>query len=294
MGSSVNDTPAGRFAPSPTGRMHLGNIFAAYASYRSIKSRGGKWILRIEDLDRDRSRLEYAKWIEDDLQWLGLEWDEGGLENKGPNPPYIQSGRTEIYRQALRKLADKGLVYPCRCTRADIRAASAPHQSDGEIRYPGTCRPATSQPATDIELDFCRNHTSLRLMVPDSEIEFTDRIKGTQRVNLTATCGDFIIRRADGIFAYQLAVAVDDAMMGITEVVRGEDLLTSTPRQIHILRLLNLATPEYAHIPLLLNSQGIRLSKRDHSQSMEHLRRQHTPSSLRQLLESYLPEGLTK
>lgn len=268
----------GRFAPSPTGRMHLGNMFSALVSWLSVRSRGGRWILRIEDLDPQRSRLEYARQIEDDLLWLGLDWDEGGVDDRGANGPYSQSLRGEIYQKALNRLNDAGLLYPCSCRRADILATQAPHQSDGRIVYAGTCRPQNF-PNKSNSIDLSQP-AALRLFVPDEDIPFCDRVFGGQMVNLSSHCGDFVVRRADGAWAYQLAVVVDDAMMGVTEVVRGCDLLLSSAQQIYLYRLLGYKDPEFAHLPLICNAEGVRLSKRDASLSMEALRMQFTPRQL--------------
>ena len=268
----------GRFAPSPTGRMHLGNVFTALLSWLSVRQSGGKWILRIEDLDPQRSKLDYGRRIEDDLLWLGLDWDEGGLDDRGPHGPYRQSLRNEIYSDYLERLRLTGLTYPCTCTRADIMATQAPHQSDGRIIYQGTCRPAgfpDGHPAPTPD----RPHAT-RLYVPDETITFTDRIFGSRSSNLAHDCGDFVVRRADGAWAYQLAVVVDDALMGVTEVVRGCDLLLSTAQQLYLYRLLGLEPPHYVHLPLLCNSAGQRLSKRDSSLSMEELRRLHAPEEI--------------
>lgn len=255
--------------------MHLGNIYTALLSWLSVKSRGGKWILRIEDLDPQRSKMEYARQIEDDLRWLGLEWDEGGLEGKGPNGPYIQSQRHHFYEKALEKLKATGLCYPCTCTRADILATQAPHESDGRVVYKGTCRPAII-PSQYID----KPKAAVRLAVPDEDITFIDRIKGKKSVNLAKHCGDFIVRRGDGAWAYQLAVVVDDAMMGVTEVMRGDDLLLSAAQQIYLYRLLGYEPPEFAHVPLVCNEAGIRLSKRDKSLSMEYLRAHYSPEEI--------------
>lgn len=267
--------PVGRFAPSPTGRMHLGNLYAALMSWLSVRRRGGRWILRIEDLDPQRSRLEYARQIEDDLRWLGLDWDEGGVDDLGPNGPYVQSLRSDFYREALSRLDATGFTYPCYCTRAELHAPSAPHASDGRFIYPGTCRPPRLSGRTLPD-----RKPSTRIIVPDRDITFTDLICGPQSVNLAREIGDFILRRADGAWAYQLAVVTDDALMGVTEVMRGDDLLTSAAQQIYLYELLGYRPPEFAHIPLILNEQGIRLSKRDTSLSMEALRARHTPQSL--------------
>ena len=246
----------GRFAPSPTGIMHLGNVMCALLSWLSAKSKDGTWVLRIEDLDPDRSRRQFADRLMHDLEWLGLTWDEG---------PYFQSERHERYAAALERLCAMDLVYPCFCTRADIMATQAPHESDGRIVYAGTCRARTYN-KKDME------RAALRLKVPDREIAFTDGHYGPQRVNLSRHCGDFIIRRKDGAWAYQLAVVVDDAEMGITEVVRGSDLLLSSPQQIYLAELLGYPLPSFIHLPLLCNAQGQRLSKRDKSLDMEALR----------------------
>ncbi|MBD5286882.1 MAG: tRNA glutamyl-Q(34) synthetase GluQRS [Bacteroides sp.] len=255
--------------------MHLGNIYTALLSWLSVKSRGGRWILRIEDLDPQRSKIEYARLIEDDLHWLGLEWDEGGLDGVGPNGPYVQSRRHHLYMEALERLKASGLCYPCSCTRADILATQAPHESDGRVVYKGTCRPPV-MPSPYMD----RPGAAVRLMVPDEDISFIDRIKGPQTVNLARHCGDFIVRRGDGAWSYQLAVVVDDALMGVTEVMRGDDLLLSAAQQIYLYRLLGFDSPEFAHVPLVCNEQGIRLSKRDRSLSMEYLREHHTPEEV--------------
>lgn len=278
--------PVGRFAPSPTGRMHLGNVFAALMSWLSAKSRGGRWILRIEDLDPQRSKESWAHLIEDDLRWLGLHPDEGGYDASGPSAPYRQSLRSEFYEKILSRLNDTGLTYPCRCTRADILSTQAPHESDGRIVYPGTCRPRTS-PDSQLTTNDSRLTTNdsrpvraTRLIVPDETITFTDRLYGRQSVNLASHCGDFVLRRADGAWAYQLAVVADDAAMGVNEVVRGSDLLLSSAQQIYLYRLLGLEPPEFAHIPLLCNEAGQRLSKRDRSMNMEELRDRFKPEDI--------------
>lgn len=263
----MKEEVVGRFAPSPSGRMHFGNIYTSVLSWLSVKSRGGRWILRIEDLDPQRSKMEYARMIEDDLLWLGLEWDEGGIEGKGSHGPYLQSQRHEYYLEALEKLKETGLCYPCTCTRADILATQAPHESDGRVVYRGTCRPP-KMPSSFHE----KVRAAVRLMVPDEEIIYTDLIQGPQSVNLAHHCGDFIVRRGDGAWAYQLAVVVDDALMGVTEVMRGKDLLLSAAQQIYLYRLLGYKRPEFAHLPLITNEEGVRLSKRDKSLSMEYLR----------------------
>lgn len=246
--------------------MHLGNVYAALMSWLSARRAGGRWILRIEDLDPQRSRPEYARQIEDDLHWLGLEWDEGGID-----AGYCQSLRHDYYRQALSALEEQGLVYPCHCTRADLRATQAPHASDGRAIYSGRCRPAWGPPfpPPGEEIPGAR-----RLFIPDGlRVSVTDRNLGAETIDLSAEVGDFVLRRADGAWAYQLAVVVDDALMGVTEVVRGSDLwLPSTHQQAHLYHLLGWQTPEWAHIPLITNARGERLSKRDASLSLAELR----------------------
>lgn len=260
----------GRFAPSPTGRMHLGNVFSALLSWLSARAQGGTWLLRIEDIDPQRSRHEYADMLMDDLQWLGLEWD---------GKPCWQSQRGDIYARYLQQLTEAGLIYPCYCTRADILATQAPHESDGRVVYKGTCR--NLPPGT---------HTgpaALRMKVPDEGrgiVTFTDGHYGTHTVDLTTQCGDFIVRRKDGAWAYQLAVVVDDALMGINEVVRGRDLLLSSPQQIYLAKQLGFTPPRFTHLPLLCNTAGQRLSKRDKSLDMGCLRQRFTPNQIIGLL----------
>lgn len=256
----------GRFAPSPTGRMHLGNVFSALLSWLSVKSKGGQWLLRIEDIDPIRSRQEYVKLLMDDLCWLGLEWD---------GEPVYQSQRSDIYTHYYNILCEQGLTYPCYCTRADLLATQAPHESDGRVVYAGTCRHRPPRP---------RQAAATRLIVPDKEVAFIDGHYGERHVNLAQQVGDFIIRRKDGAWAYQLAVVIDDALMGVTEVVRGRDLLLSTPQQLYVARLLGFPEPQFFHLPLLLGDSGERLSKRDRSLDMEALRQRHTASEIIGLL----------
>lgn len=272
----VKNVVVGRFAPSPTGRMHLGNVYAALQSWLSVRRRGGRWILRIEDLDPGRSRREYAEQLEDDLRWLGLRWDEGGLDGVGPRGPYVQSLRGDIYAAELERLRKTGLTYACTCTRADIMASSAPHLSDGRIVYSGRCRP----PAMPCFAPEPEGRHALRLWVPDRTVGFVDRNFGPQSVNLARECGDFVLRRADGAWAYQFAVVVDDALMGVTEVVRGEDLLPSSARQIYLYGLLGFKVPEFAHIPLLRNAAGQRLAKRDAALNLAVLRPENSPEAV--------------
>lgn len=264
----------GRFAPSPTGRMHLGNVYSALLSWLSAKSQDGAWVLRIEDIDPQRSHKEYADQLMDDLRWLGLTWDEG---------PYYQSQRGAIYEEYLSRLQDLGLTYPCYCTRADIMATQAPHESDGRVVYKGTCRPKALRLMRNEELGVrssFERKPSTRIFVPYEEIPFTDGHYGQHSINLATHCGDFILRRADGAWAYQLAVVVDDALMGITEVVRGRDLLLSVPQQIYLHRLLGFTPPSFCHLPLLCNLDGQRLCKRDKSLDLGELRKDYTPQQI--------------
>lgn len=256
----------GRFAPSPSGRIHLGNLLCCLLAWLSARQKGGKVVLRIEDLDTARCKRPYAEQMIEDLQWLGLTWDEGPGVG-GPDGPYYQSERTALYEEALDKLRSMGLVYPCYCTRAELHAASAPHRSDGQAVYPGTCRHLTAA-----EREKKTRAPATRLMVPDETWSFTDGHMGHYGENLLHECGDFLLRRSDGMFAYQLAVVVDDAAMGVTEVVRGSDLLSSTPRQLYLYDLLGLKAPEFIHFPLLLAPDGRRLSKRDADAGLDDLR----------------------
>ena len=266
----------GRFAPSPSGRLHLGNLACSLLAWLSAKSQGGSIVLRIEDLDAERCPRIYAQQLEQDLAWLGLFWDEGGSSG-GPNGPYYQSECGDIYTASYKKLQEKGLVYPCFCSRAQLHAASAPHTSDGNVIYPGTCRDLTPEQIAEKSKT---KAPAYRVRVPDEVIRFTDGCMGPHSENLLRDCGDFYLRRGDGVFASQLAVGVDDARMGVTEVVRGADLLSSTARQLYLYRLLGLPAPRFAHCPLLLAPDGRRLSKRDGDQSLENLREKYTPQEI--------------
>ena len=250
--------------------MHLGNVFSALLAWLSVRAAGGELLLRVEDLDPDRSRPEYVQLLREDLQWLGLTWD------RETQP---QSERAEIYAAQFRKLEQTGLVYPCYCSRAALHAASAPHTADGQLIYAGTCRHLTpAQRAVQ------KKPPAWRLQVPDRVYGFTDGLQGPYTENLAADCGDFIIRRADGVYAYQLAVVTDDALSGVTQVVRGQDLLSSTPRQLYLYALLDLTPPAFYHVPLLLASDGRRLSKRDRDLDLGQLRRRTGPEQILGLL----------
>ena len=274
-----NTVVTGRFAPSPSGRMHLGNVFTAVLSWLSVKSRGGKWILRIEDLDPQRSKRIYSELIEDDLNWLGLVWDEGGMDGIGNHGPYCQSQRGDKYEDGLNILISQGLTYPCFCTREELMATNAPHLSDGRKVYGGTCRPE-SLGGKKNALCESRKIRATRLYVPDKTIVFEDGVFGKMIVNMGEEIGDFVVRRGDGAWAYQLAVVIDDALMGVTEVMRGCDLLQSAAQQIYLYKLLGYPIPEFSHLPLLCNKEGQRLSKRDSALNMEVLRREHTPEEI--------------
>lgn len=251
--------------------MHLGNVLAALLSWLSAKQQGGLWRLRIEDLDPQRSRREYADGLMHDLEWLGLTWD---------GEVVWQSHRTEIYERYLTQLSTS-IIYSCTCTRNEILAAQAPHESDGRIVYPGTCRNKNIQ----------SSKAAIRLIVPDEQIEYEDRVYGLQSVNLATHCGDFIVRRSDGVFAYQLAVVVDDAEMGVTEIVRGRDLLLSAAQQLYLYRLLGLPEPQFCHHPLLINEAGQRLCKRDHALALSAMRQHMTAPEIIGLLAHTM--GLT-
>ena len=258
--------PVGRFAPTPSGRMHLGNVFAALMSWLSPKSRGGSWILRMEDLDTLRTKAEYAEALRDDLRWLGLSWD---LETDA------QSTRSAVYDRYFEALREKELLFPCYCTRSQLHNVNAPHLSDGTYVYAGTCRNLTAE-----QRSAQKRQPSWRVMVPDREYEFTDLVQGHYRENLLTDCGDFVVRRADGVYVYQLAVTVDDGESGVTEVVRGWDLLGSAPRQMYLQELFGFDHPEYAHIPMLMAPEGRRLSKRDQDLDMGALRQRLKPEEL--------------
>lgn len=266
----------GRFAPSPSGRMHLGNAWTVLLAWLSARSKGGVVVLRMEDLDPDRSKEHFARAILDDLAWLGLDWDEGP-DKGGPYGPYSQRQRRGYYQQCLEKLETRGMVYPCYCTRAELRGLAqgshpddahaahsgvtqAPHAGEAEPVYAGTCLTLSGQARAAREASGRR--PSLRIKAPCTRIEFTDMVLGPHAQELATQCGDFVLRRSDGVHAYQLAVVADDAAQRITEVVRGADLLESTARQIFLYRAFGWPEPAFAHVPLLVDPGGRRLSKR--------------------------------
>lgn len=270
MTLSPSTSARGRFAPSPSGRMHLGNVFTAIMSYLSARKKGGGWIVRMEDLDTQRCRSEFKRLLLDDLRWLGLEWDNAAPSADTILPhEFFQSERGHLYTKAFSTLLGKGLVYDCYCTRADLRSSSAPHSSDGISVYSGKCRGLSDD---ERRLLSERRSPAQRLATDDRTIVFTDGHYGRQEHNLALDCGDFIIRRSDGNFAYQLAVVVDDALMGVTEVVRGRDLLPSTAAQLYLYECLSLTPPRFIHHPLLLAPDKRRLSKRNKDTDMGCLR----------------------
>ncbi len=260
---AAEKTPVGRFAPTPSGRMHLGNVFAALIAWLSVKAKGGEMVLRMEDLDTQRTSEEYARLLREDLLWLGLTWDR-------EMPP--QSSRSAVYDRYFAQLREMGLLYPCYCTRSQLHSVNAPHLSDGTYVYPGTCRSLTEKPAG--------RDPSWRVKVPDRMWQFEDMLQGQYTQNLATDCGDFVVRRADGVYVYQLAVTVDDGEAGVTEVVRGSDLLGSAPRQMYLQELFGFSHPQYGHVPMLLAPDGRRLSKRDGDLDMGALRKKLTPEQL--------------
>lgn len=258
--------PVGRFAPTPSGRMHLGNVFAALIAWLSVRSRDGEMVLRMEDLDTQRTSEVYASQLREDLRWLGLDYDR-------ETPP--QSRRGAVYDRYFEQLREMGLLYPCYCTRSQLHSVNAPHLSDGTYVYPGTCRNLT--PAQRQAMD---RAPAWRVVVPDRQWRFTDRVQGEYRLNLAEECGDMVVRRADGVYVYQLAVTVDDGEAGVTEVVRGMDLLSSAPRQMYLQELFGFPHPSYGHVPMLLAPDGRRLSKRDRDLDLGQLQKWVSPEAV--------------
>ena len=301
----------GRYAPSPTGALHLGNLRTALLAWLCARHGGGRYILRVEDLDLPRVRPGATGGMLADLRWLGLEWDEGP-DAGGPYGPYFQSARQALYDAALARLRDAGLVYPCYCTRAELaRLASAPQAGDDAPRYPGTCRNLTD--AERRARGAAGRRPALRFRAPDAPIRIRDTLHGEQVESVAETVGDFLVRRSDGIVAYQLAVVVDDALMGITQVVRGDDLLASTARQLALYAALGYPLPrEYVHVPLLLDAAGARMAKREGAMGLDPLRERCArpekvlgmlaascglwpagrPASLDELLAAFAPERI--
>jgi glutamyl/glutaminyl-tRNA synthetase len=287
----VNTLPKyrGRLAPSPTGYLHLGHARTFWMAQQRAMENGGTLVLRNEDLDSTRFKMEFVPAMIEDLKWFGFEWQEGP-DRGGPFAPYNQSERMDFYRDALEKLRAGNFIYPCTCSRKDIRsAARAPHAEDDEVIYPGTCRGKGDKRVTSDTnvaaaiLSHATRHASLRFRVPDGEtISFMDGKCGEQRFVAGKDFGDFVVWRGDGVPSYQLACVADDAAMQITEVVRGADLLVSTARQILLYRALGLTPPAFFHCPLWCDEAGVRLAKRHDTLSLRALRvRGETPESLR-------------
>jgi glutamyl-Q tRNA(Asp) synthetase len=263
----------GRFAPSPTGALHLGSLLTAVASFLDARSQGGRWLVRMEDLDPPREVAGAADNILRTLERFGLHWDEAVV---------FQSRRDDLYQQHLQRLVELGLIYPCGCSRRDIRAQVGPGAS--AAIYPGTCRGGLPEG---------RSARALRVLVSDISIGFDDRLQGTLQEHLPTQVGDFILRRADGPFAYQLAVVVDDALQGISDVVRGADLLDSTARQVYLQRLLEFDTPRYLHLPVLVNERGAKLSKQTGARAVASAAAVPTLVEVLDMLGQRLPESPT-
>lgn len=287
----------GRLAPSPTGHLHLGHARTFWTAQQRAEAAGGVLVLRNEDLDPDRCRAEFVQAMFEDLRWFGLRWQEGP-DCGGPFAPYTQSERRAHYVEAFQRLRAGGFIYPCRCSRRDVqRALQAPHAADDEPVYPGTCRPAGQssgfrvssselwEPAANPkpETQNPERRVNWRFRVPDGEtVSFEDGSVGPQSFVAGKDFGDFIVWRHDDVPAYQLAVTVDDALMKITEVVRGADLLVSTARQLLLYRALGWVAPAFFHCPLVTDGQGVRLAKRHDAMSLRTLRERGVkPQTLR-------------
>jgi len=268
----------GRIAPSPTGYLHLGHARTFWTAQQRAEAANGTLILRMDDLDGPRCTAEFSAAAIEDLKWLGLRWHEGP-DIGGPHGPYTQSERMPLYTEAFERLRASGLIYPCKCSRQDVlRALSAPHEGEEEPLYPGTCRPPTPIVSTEK-----RDGINWRFRVPDGEmVSFLDGNFGEQRTTAGRDFGDFLAWRKDGFPSYQLACAVDDALMQITEVVRGADLITSTFRQLLIFRALGQTPPAFFHCELMTDETGTRLAKRNDALSLRTLRAAgRTPEELR-------------
>lgn len=266
----------GRFAPTPSGRMHLGNVYSLLCAWAHARKRGGEVVLRIEDLDAVRCPRENAEILAEDLRWLGLDWDRGAF--CGPeSESFFQSNRSAVYAEMLGRLEAQGVIFPCFCSRGELHAANAPHLSDGRYRYGGTCRSLTPE---QVAIRKLIRPPALRVRVDDRVWRFEDEHYGVRQCMLSDDCGDFIVRRSDGVFAYHLAVVADDALMGVTEVVRGADLLESVPVQLYLYDLLGFPAPEYCHVPLLTAADGRRLAKRDRDLDLGALRKVYSAPEL--------------
>lgn len=275
----------GRFAPSPTGYIHLGNVWIALLSYISTRQQKGKYVVRMEDIDLQRSKRELGEALLDDLEWLGFEWDEGPRVG-GPEVSYWQSERQTYYADILEYLALKKLIYPCFCNRMRLQSiASAPHIGEIIHRYDGKCRHLSKN---DIDELYSMKEPSLRLAIDSCNLEFEDRWQGTQYIHLDGELDDYVLRRGDGMYAYNLAVVLDDIAMGITEIIRGDDLLDTTGQQLYLYKTLqqcyphkHIEVPKYGHAPLLVDIDGHRLSKRQKSITIRELKEQQwSPSRI--------------
>ena len=264
----------GRFAPSPTGPLHFGSLVAALGSYLDARAQGGEWLLRIEDVDAPRTVPGAEASILNTLEALGFTWD---------GPVVRQSERLDVYHGALVRLQAEGLVYPCACTRSEIAARTSEASVDGGLLYPGTCR--AGLPAGVAA-------RAWRLRVPDREFAFVDRVQGAHRQNLEREVGDFVLLRADGQYAYQLAVVVDDALQGVNAVVRGVDLLDSTPRQMWLQECLGVPTPTYAHLPVAVNAAGEKLSKQTRAPAVDPRQGSRVLAEVMRFLGFDVPAGL--
>lgn len=264
----MSETVVGRFAPTPSGFLHLGNVFCTLLAWLYAKSRDGKIVLRIEDLDSGRCSIAKSDALARDLEWLGITWDEGAYVSE-KHADFFQSKRFDIYKFYFDMLSEKDIIYPCFCSRSELHAVNAPHLSDGRYIYPGTCRKLS---VSEREIKMQSRKPSYRLNVVNKDISFMDGNYGEMTYNLSEESGDFIIRRSDGVYAYQLAVVIDDALMHVNQVVRGADLLSSTAMQLYLYELLGLPTPSFTHIPLLVAPDGRRLAKRDGAMEIRVLR----------------------
>ncbi|HWH72154.1 MAG TPA: tRNA glutamyl-Q(34) synthetase GluQRS [Candidatus Sulfotelmatobacter sp.] len=276
-------TYRGRLAPSPTGYLHLGHARTFWIAQQRATAQAGTLVLRNEDLDRARYKPEFVPAMLEDLHWFGLRWQEGP-DCGGPFGPYAQSQRRRFYVEAFQKLRAGNFIYPCVCSRQDVlRALQAPHRGEDEPVYPGSCRPGTATARSESARPVAVARVNWRFRVPDGEdISFVDGYYGWQHFVAGKDFGDFVVWRHDDIPAYQLAVVVDDALMRITEVVRGEDLLKSTARQLLLYRALGFEPPRFYHCPLVTDAAGVRLAKRHDALSLRSLRAQgRTPEHLR-------------
>lgn len=259
----------GRFAPSPTGHIHMGNIWIAFLAYASTRLQGGSFLIRMEDIDKQRSKKSLGEALLDDLEWLGFSWDEGPRVSIS-SEDYWQSNRDAYYDRVLQEWQNEEKIYPCFCNRARLHSiASAPHAGEHIPLYDGHCRQLNKEAVAKARLD---KHPSYRLRIQDCSITYEDIWQGMQTTSLRAGLDDFVLKRADGMYAYNLAVVLDDAVMGVTEVIRGADLLSSTAQQIYLYQQLGIPFPKYGHAPLLMDREGHRLSKRQAAITVRELR----------------------